>query len=143
MNGLRGRRGGACVFGILRREQLEHPLVLHVAGGRDDDVVVGVNTPVVGRESLARDRRDHRGAPDHGPAEWMASEDRCRDDVVNEILRVVVDHRDLFEHDLALGVDLGEHRVVDHADDHVERRLEPVVGDARVERASSPARWRR
>ena len=68
----------------------------------------------------------------------MASEDRFRDDVVDEVLRVVVDHRDLFEHDLALGVDLGEHRVVDHADDHVERRLEPVVGDARVDERRLP-----
>ena len=63
----------------------------------------------------------------------MPAEDRLRDDVVDEILRVVVDHRDLLEHDLALGVDVGEGRVVDHPDDHVERRLEPVVGHARVD----------
>ena len=63
----------------------------------------------------------------------MAAEDRLRDDVVHEVLRVVVDHRDLLEHDLALGVDVGEGRVVDHPDDHVQRRLEPVVRDARVD----------
>ena len=68
----------------------------------------------------------------------MAAEDRLRDDVVDEILRVVVDHRDLLEHDLPLGVDLDERRVVDHADDHVERRLEPVVGDARVDERRLP-----
>jgi len=36
-------------------------------------------------------------------------------------------------HDLALGVDLGESRLVDHPDHHVERRLEPVDRDARVD----------
>ena len=58
----------------------------------------------------------------------MASETALRDDAVDEVLGVVGDHRDLLEHDLALGIGLGERRVVDHADDHVERRLEPVSG---------------
>ena len=63
----------------------------------------------------------------------MAAEDRLRDDVVDEVLRIVVDHRDLLQHDVALRVDVGEGRVVDHADDHVERGLEPVVGHAGVD----------
>ena len=63
----------------------------------------------------------------------MAAEDRLGDDVVHEILRVVLDHRDLLEHDLALGVELGEDRLEDHVDHHVERLLEPVVGHARVD----------
>ena len=68
----------------------------------------------------------------------MTAEDRLRNDVMDEVLRVVVDHRDLFEHDLALGVDLDERRVVDHADDHIQRRLEPVVGDAGVDEGRLP-----
>ena len=63
----------------------------------------------------------------------MAAEDRLRDDIVDELLRVVLDHRDLLEHDLALGVDLGEDGLVDHAHHHVECGLEPVVGHARVD----------
>jgi hypothetical protein len=63
----------------------------------------------------------------------VTAEDRFGGDVVHEILRVVVHHRDLLEHDLALGVELREGRVVDHPDHDVERRLEPVVRDARVE----------
>ena len=105
-----------------------------VAGRRHDDVVVRVGGAVVrGRARVRLDGRDHVGAPDHRPAERMAAEDRLRDDVVDEVLRVVVDHRDLLEHDLALGVDVGEGGVVDHPDDHVERRLEPVVRHAGVD----------
>ena len=63
----------------------------------------------------------------------MAAEDRFCDDVVDEVLRVVVDHRDLLEHHLALGVDVVERRLVDHAGHDVERRLDPVVRDARVD----------
>ena len=63
----------------------------------------------------------------------MAAEDRLRDDVVHEVLRVVVDHRDLLENDVALRVDVGEGRVVHHSHDHVERSLEPVVGHAGVD----------
>ena len=139
MNGLRARRAGRLGLRDPGREQLEHALVLHVPGGRDDDVVVRVDA-AGGRSAsaLLRDAEITVGAPDHGPAERMAAEDRLRDDVVDEVLRVVVDHRDLLEHDLALGVDLGEHRVVDHADDHVERRLEPVVGDAGVDERRLP-----
>ena len=110
-----------------------HALVRHVARGGHDDVVVRVGGAVVRGERAPADGRDHVGAPDHGPPERMAAEDRLRDDVVHEVLRVVVDHRDLLEHDLALGVDVGEGRVVDHPDDHVERRLEPVVRHAGVD----------
>ncbi len=57
---------------------------------------------------------------------------------MHEVLRVVVHHRNLFEHDLAFGIDLREHRVVDHADDHVERPLQPVVGDTGVDERRLP-----
>ena len=84
------------------------------------------------------DGRDHLGAPDHGAPERVAAEDRLRDEVVDEVLRVVVHHRDLLEHDLALGVELGEGRLVDHPGHHVERRLELVVGHARVDERRLP-----
>ncbi len=107
--------------------------MLDVAGDGNDDVVVARTRRGGTRERAPADGRDHVGAPDHRPPERMAAEDRLGDDVVDEILRIVVDHRDLLEHDLALGVDVGEGRVVDHPDDHVERLLEPVVGHACID----------
>ena len=99
----------------------------HVSGDRDDDVVVRVRGPVVGGERPAGHGRDHLGPADHRTAQGMAAEDGLGDDVVDEVLRVVLDHRDLLEHHLALGVHVGEDRVVDHPDHDVERRFEPVV----------------
>ena len=116
-----------------RGQQLEHAFVGHVARGGNDDVVVGVGGAVVLDERALADRRDHVGPSDHRPSERVAAEDRLRDDVVDEVLRVVVDHRDLLQHDFALRVDVGEGRVVDHPDDHVERGLEPVVRHAGVD----------
>ena len=63
----------------------------------------------------------------------MVAEDRLGDQVVHELLRRVLVHRDLLEHDLALGVELLEERREDHVAHHVERRLEMVVGHARVD----------
>ena len=65
-------------------------------------------------ERPPRYRCDHVCAADHRPAERMPAEDGLCDLVVDEILRVVVHHRDLLEHDLPLRVELGEGRGVDH-----------------------------
>ena len=46
---------------------------------------------------------------------------------------MVVVHRDLLEHDLALGVELGEAGREDHFAHHVERRLQLVVRNTRVD----------
>ena len=69
-----------------------------------------VHRVVVVGDRLARDRRDHLRGADHRPAERVIAEHRFRDQVVHELLRRVLVHRDLFEHDLALGVELGETR---------------------------------
>ena len=58
----------------------------------------------------------------------MVAEDRLGDQVVDEILRRVLVHRDLLEHDLALGVELGERRREHHVAHHVDRGLEVVIG---------------
>ena len=66
---------------------------------------------------------------DHRPAERMRAEDRLGEEVVDEILRRVLDHRDLLEHDLALRVELGERRREDHVGHHVEgSSRDAVVG---------------
>ncbi len=63
----------------------------------------------------------------------MVAEDGLREEVVHELLRRVLVHRDLLEHDLALLVDLGEGGREDHVRHHLERRLDVVIGDARVD----------
>jgi hypothetical protein len=63
----------------------------------------------------------------------MRAERRLRDQVVHELLRLVLVHRDLLQHDLALGIELRERRREDHLPHHVERGLEAVVGHARVD----------
>ena len=63
----------------------------------------------------------------------MVAEDRLGDQVVDELLRLVLIHRDLLEHDLALGIHLGEERRIDHVAHHVDRLVEMVVGDPGVD----------
>ena len=71
--------------------------------------------------------------PITGRPERMVAEDGLGDQVVHEILRRVLVHRDLLEHDLALGVELVEQRREDHLAHHVERGLDVVVRHARVD----------
>ena len=52
---------------------------------------------------------------------------------MDELLRLVLVHRDLLKHDLALGIELGEGRPEDHLTHHVECRLQMLVGDAGVD----------
>ena len=107
--------------------------MLDVPGGGDDDVGRDVHLVVVARDRLARDRRDHLGRSDHRPPERVVAEDGVGDQVVDELLRRVLVHRDLLEHDLALGLELGERRREDHVTHHVDRRHEVVVGNAGVD----------
>ena len=104
-----------------------------VARGGEDDVLGSIRACVVAGEHPPRDRRDDLGASDHRASERMRPEDRLRRDVVDEVVRRVLDHRDLLEHDLALGVDVDERRPEDHVGHDVERPLEPVVGNPRVD----------
>ena len=52
---------------------------------------------------------------------------------MHELLRRVLVHRDLLEHDLALLVELGERRREHHVGHHLERVLDVPVGHARVD----------
>ena len=71
--------------------------------------------------------------PITGRPSGCVAEHRLGGEVVDEVVRRVLDHRDLLEDDLALGVDVHERGLEDHVGHHVERLLEPVVGDARVD----------
>ena len=119
-------------FAALRKHR-DELVVADVAGRREHDPLALVRAAVVARERATRDARDDRGVADHRPAERMCAEDRLRREVVDEVVRRVLDHRDLLEHDLALRVDVDERRPEDHVGHHVERTFEAIVGDACVD----------
>ena len=64
----------------------------------------------------------------------MVAEHAARGEVVHEVGRVVLDHRDLLEHDLALGLErVGlEARARGHVAHHVERERQVLVEHAHV-----------
>ena len=76
--------------------------------------------------------------PIHSPraAERVIAEDRPRKYVVHLVLRLVLVHGDLLEHDLALLLELGEveRGAPDHVGHDVEGALEVAVQDTRVDR---------
>ena len=130
-----GRSAGSrCPSSALERggNELDDLVVVDVACCRDDDVPGHVHLRVVPRKRVSRDRRDHLGRADHRASERMVGEDGIRDQVVHELLRRVVVHRDLLQHDLALRIELRERRREHHVAHHIHRRLEMVIGDPPV-----------
>ena len=119
---------------LASRAKQRHELgVADVPGRCEHDAIRPIGTAVVRGEPAARDARDHGRAPDHRAPERMAPEDRLGGDVVDEVVGRVLNHRDLLEHDFALGVDVHEGRPEDHVRHYVERALESHVRDARVD----------
>ena len=114
-------------------EELDEALVLHVPRGREDDSLARVRAVVVRGERAPGHRRDDLGAADHGPPQRVRAEDRPRREVMDEVVRRVLDHRDLLEDDLPLGVHVLERRPVEHVRHDVERGLQAHVRDARVD----------
>ena len=132
--GLRTRASARRAVAVaVLRERGRDAVVVDVARRGEDDVRADVGAPVVAEQRAPRDRRDHLRAADHGPAERMRAEDGLGGEIVDEVLRVVLDHRDLLEDDLTLGVDVGERRRKDHVGHHVERDVDVVVGHAGVD----------
>ena len=123
-------------------DKLDEPLVLEVPGRGEHDVTGHVHRAVVGGDRLLVDAGDHLGRADDRPPERVVAEDGLGEQVVDELARRVVDHRDLLEDDLALGLELFEDRLEDHLGHHVECRLELLVGDARVDDGVLAARGR-
>ncbi len=107
--------------------------MLDVPGRGDHDVPAGVHLAVVGTQHAAGDRRDHLRRADHGPSERVPAEHGLGEEVVHELLRRVLVHRDLLEHDLALGIEIGEGRGEDHVGHDVQSRPDVIVGDACVD----------
>ena len=63
----------------------------------------------------------------------MVAEHRLAEYVEHRVLRVVLVHGDLLEHDLALGIDVDERRPPHHVGDHVERARQVFVQHPRVD----------
>ena len=131
--GHRGLRAGAQA-GQRPLRQLHDHVVIDGAGRRDDDrgrhVAAGVEVGDVGDRRVA----DHRRAADDRAAQRVVAEDRVAEHVEDRVLRVVLVHRDLLEHDLALGIDVVERRAPDHVGDDVERARQMLVEHPRVDR---------
>ena len=142
-NATRGsRRGGAASgrCGLPLREPFEPALgepldrlVLEVAGRRDHDRARQVAGVVVRRDRVRGQRRDHLAAADHGPPERMVAEDGRGEDVVHLVLRLVLVHRDLLEHHLALGLEVRVGGAQQHVAHHLERALEVLVEEVGVQ----------
>ena len=88
---------------------------------------------VEGGDLVDRGVADHRRAADDRPPERMAAEDRLAEHVEHRVLRVVLVHGDLLEHDLALGVDVLEGRPPHHVGHHVEGARQVLVEHPRVD----------
>jgi hypothetical protein len=124
--------------GALRR--LEEPLgqlddlrVGHVPRRGDHQVGAHIPVAVVLGDLRDRDRCDHVGLAKDSPAQRMVPVDGLGEKVVHAIRRLVLVHRDLLEHDLALGVDLRESRAEHHLGHQVERVLGVLVEEAGVD----------
>ena len=107
--------------------------MLEVAGGRDHDRAGQVAGVVVAGHRVRRQRRDHLAAADHRPAERMVAEDGGGEHVVHLVLRLVLVHRDLLEHDLALGLEVRVGGAQQHVAHHLERAVEVLVEEVRVQ----------
>ena len=131
--GLRGdaaavRRGGDEAFG-----QLDDAVVVEVAGGADDDLRAGVAGVAVALDVRDRDRGDHLGLTEHAAAQRVRAEDGLGEHVVDAVLRLVLVHRDLLQHHLALGVDVGVGRRQQHLREQVEDLVGVLVEEAGVQ----------
>ena len=116
--------------------------MLEAAGGGDDDVGAHVAGLVVGGDVGDRNRADHLGGAEDATAERGVSVDRVGEDVMDAIGGLVLVHRDLLDHHLALGVDVGEGRLQEHLGEQIERLLGVLVEEARVELRRLLARGR-
>ena len=115
-------------------EQAEELVVVEVAGGRDDDVARDVHRAVVGRDRAAGDRGDHLGScrsqgvrADGRPKTASAIRSWTSSCGVSSYIAISSRTTSRSESSSA------KRRREDHVAHHVDRGLEVVVGDARVD----------
>jgi hypothetical protein len=117
----------------VRLGELTEVVVVHVAASRDHDARVHIVRVVVGPDRREVEARQGLAVPDDRAPERVLAEDGLAEIVVDELRRRVFVHRDLFEHDLALLVKVGERRARQHLDHHLEGGVEVLVEEARVD----------
>ena len=108
-------------------------VMVQVAGRADDQAVRDVAAAVVVGDLRHGRAGDHLGLAEDAAAERMVAVDGLGEEVVDAVRRLVLVHRDLLEHDLALGVDVREGRAEHHLGHQVERVLGVLVEEARVD----------
>ena len=115
-------------------DALDDLLVLDVAGDGDDGVGGDVLAGVVGGELFAGDAADGLAGAAHVAPHRLIGPERLVDEQVGERVGLVVGHREFFEDDAALALDLVrlEQRRVVHVGEHVERDAEVVARDLGV-----------
>ncbi len=133
------RRGPLAVEEALARERLPHLAydvgVVDVAGDGHDHVAGRVVAAVEAVDLRARHRGDRRLGAGDRPTERGVAPCLVGEEVVDDVVGVVVVHRDLVEDHVALGLDvgLGDRRGGHHVAQHVDRGGEVLVEDPRVE----------
>ena len=86
--------------------QVLHLRVLDIAGGGNDDVRADVGAGEVLAQGVLGQGLDRFVGPEDRPAERVAFPEMLGEHLVDEIVRRVLDHLDLFEDDLLLALDL-------------------------------------
>ena len=104
----RGQRGRAAAdaFDPGALDELDERVVVDRAGRRHHDVGRHVARRVEGAQRVGSGGADDVGTADDGPPERMTAEDGLAEHVEDLVLRVVLVHGDLLEHDLALLLEL-------------------------------------
>ena len=87
-------------------DELDERVVVDRAGRRHHDVGGHVARAVEAAQGVGPGAADDVGAADDRPPERMAAEDGLAEHVEDLVLRVVLVHGDLLEHDLALLLEL-------------------------------------
>ena len=129
----RGAPSGRADLRLHALDQRDEALVREIPGRSDDDVAGRVARAVIRGDRAPGDVGYHLRAPQHGASQRVVPENRLREEVVDQLLRRVLDHRDLLEDDLALGVEVDELRREDQVGHHVERFLDMLVQHACVD----------
>jgi hypothetical protein len=133
----RALRGvGALVRRVLERllQQILHAPVLEIADRDHDEVRGDVGLGKIFLQRGAVERVDALRRAENRPAERMIAPEILREDFVDEIVRRVLDHLDLFEDYLLLALDvvLSEQRIANQIGEDLDRQRQVLVQDLEV-----------
>ncbi len=112
-----------------RQNQLPYPRMLDVAGGRHDDVAGGIGRLEILSQALLRERLNRLSRPEDRAPQRMPLPEALREHFVDEIVGRILDHLDLFEHDLffALNVHFLKRRVHDDVRQDVDGKGQMLI----------------